>query len=84
MNAAERFKKSKLLRLAKVDRMFCYSTAFLAHKLWVSDQSLVLFKVFRNIAHILQKAQVLLMFGMWHFKPGNFNNVGHRETSLIK
>jgi hypothetical protein len=82
MSAAEGFKKSKLLRLAQVDRMFCYTTAILAHKLWIPDQPLVLFKIFLNITHILQKAEMLLMLGMGHSKPGNFNNVGHRVTSF--
>ena len=61
--------------------MFCYTTAILAHKLWISDQPLVLLKVFLNIANILQKAEVLLMVGMGHFKAWNFNDVGHSETS---
>jgi hypothetical protein len=77
-------RKSKLLRLAQVDRVFGYAPAILAHKLRISDQSLVLLEVFLNIAHILQKAEMLLMLGMGHFNPGNFDDVGHRETFFIK
>jgi hypothetical protein len=83
MSAAECFRKSKLLRLAEINRVLCHSTAVLANELRISDQPLVLFKVFLNIAHILEEAEMLLMLGMRHFKPGNFNNVRHRETSFV-
>jgi hypothetical protein len=81
MRAAECFEKSELLRLAQVDRMLCYSTAVLANEFRISDQPLVLFKVFLDVAHILQKAEMLLMLGMGHLKAWNFNHVGHSETS---
>ena len=36
------------------------------------------------LAMDLQKAEMLFMLGMRHFKPGNFNNVGHVKTSFLK
>jgi hypothetical protein len=72
--------KSKLLRLAQVGRVFSHSTAFRANELRISDQTLVLLKVFLNVTHILQKAEMLLMLGMRHFKPRDFNYVRHRKT----
>jgi hypothetical protein len=69
--------------LAQVDPILCYATTVLANKFWVSDQSLVLLEVFLNIAHILQKAEMLLVLGMGHFKAWNFNDVRHRETSSV-
>jgi hypothetical protein len=77
-------RKSKLLGLAQVDRMLCYATAVLANEFRIPDQPFVLFKILLYIAYILQKAQVLLMLGMGHFKAGNFDNVRHREISFIK
>jgi hypothetical protein len=77
-------RKSKLLRLAEINRVLCHSAAALANELRIPDQPLVLLQVFLNIAHILQKAEMLLMLGMRHFKARDFNNVGHSETSFIK
>ena len=83
MSEAECFNNSKLLRLAQVDRILRRSTAVLANEFRIPDQPLVFFKVFLNIAHILQKAEMLLMLGMRHLKPWNFNDVRHSYTFLV-